>query len=245
MAELIALLLAAVASLLNAGAGPAELEAKVRQTVLDNPPVPLEDVQIHAVPAAQLKLAPGQAKPPAGSVQLTFEFSGLYLEPLLIKHAVITVGGVKRAADGKLTIESIAFTTRITEQALTDALKADTDKLGPEPQVLIDEAGVALKGSYGALVTRVPFEVKGNLSVQNQTQLMFAIDRSKMAGVAIPGPVNKLIEREVNPVYDLAKFHQRSKKDIDRARAQLNYEFYLQVRELTPQAGYIIVTGVA
>ena len=245
MAELIALLLAAMASLLGTGATPAELEAQVRQTVLDNPPVPLEDVIITAVPAEELELEPGTDEPPPGSLQLTFDFTDLYLEPLLIEHAVITVGGLKRGADGKLSISSISFDTRITEQALTDALKADTDELGKDPQVKLEEDGVMLKGSYKALLTRIPFEVKGNLSVENQTQLMFTIDRSKMAGVPIPGPVNKLIEREVNPVYDLAKFHQRSKKDIDLAREQLNYEFYLQVEEITPEAGYIIVTGIA
>jgi hypothetical protein len=245
MAELITLLLAAVASLLSAGASPDTLAAKVRQTVLDHPPVPIEDVQITVVPAQDVKPAPGQAAPPAGSVQLTFDFTNLYLEPLMLKHAVITVGGVKPAPGGKVSISSINFTARITDGALTDALKADTDALGPDPQVRIDEDGVALKGSYSALVTRIPFEVKGNLSVQNQTQLMFTIDKSKMAGMPVPSPVNKLIQHEVNPVYDLAKFHQRSKKDIDRAREQLNYEFHLLVQELKPQAGYIIVTGTA
>ncbi len=245
MAELIALLLAAVASLMSAGASPAEVEAQVRETVLKHPPVPLADVHITATPAEELTLKDGEQAPPPGSVQLTFDFTDLYLEPLLIKHAVITVGGVQPGAEGKLSIGSIDFQTTITEQALTDALQADTTELGPDPQVTIDEEGVALQGSYSALLTRIPFEVKGNLSVQNQTQLIFSIDRSKMAGMKVPGPVNKLIEREVNPVYDLAKFHERSKKDIDRAKEQLNYDFHLLLDRLTPQAGYIIVTGTA
>lgn len=246
MAELIALLLAAVAGLMTAGAGPAELEAKVRETVLKHPPVPMADVHIAAIPAEQLTVEEGEEPPPAGSLQLAFDFDELYLEPLMLKHAVITVGGVLPASgEGKLSIGSIAFSTNITEQALTDALKADTDELGPDPEVLIDEDGVTLKGSYSAILTRIPFEVKGNLSVANQTQLVFTIDRSKMAGMKVPGPVNRLIEREVNPVYDLAKFHERSKKDIDRAKDQLDYEFHLEVGELTPKAGYIIVTGTA
>lgn len=246
MAELIALLLAAVAGLMSAGAPPVELEQQVRQTVLDHPPVPLEDVVIKVVPAADLEVAPDATPPPPNSVQITFDFTGLMLEPLLFEQACITVNGVEQQEGGKLSISSIDFTTHITEDALTGALKAETSELGPNPQVLLSkEDGVTLKGSYAALLARVPFTVKGDLTVEEETQLVFTINKSRMAGVPVPGVVNKLIEREVNPVYDLAKFYQRSKKDIDRAREQLNYEFSLRVQELTPQAGYIIVTGTA
>jgi hypothetical protein len=91
----------------------------------------------------------------------------------------------------------------------------------------------------------MPFEVKGQLAIEQQTLLMFHIDKSRMTGIPIPKQVNKLIEREVNPVYDLAKFAERSKKDIERAKKQLNYEFKLQVLSMRPQDGHIIVVGQA
>ena len=62
--------------------------------------------------------------------------------------------------------------------------------------------------------------------------MIFSIDKSKMIGVPIPGPVNRIIQREVNPVYDLDAFAERSRKDIQRARDLLDYEFYLEVDKI-------------
>lgn len=245
MAELIALLIVAVGSLLGSSADYNTLAKEVAAKVRDNPPVPITDVAVAITPAEEIELVDGEEPYPAGSVRIAFAFEGLYLEPLSIRDALITVDGVRLGDNGKLTITSISFDTEIDEGDLTSALRAETDALGSSAQVLIDKAGVTLKGSYKALLARVPFAVTGNLGIESQTQLVFTIDKSNMVGIPVPGPVNRLIENEVNPVYDLAKFHERSKEDIERAKEQLNYTFYLEIQEIVPDAGYITVTGIS
>jgi len=265
MAELVTLLMLTVSQLLGAGASDQGLAEAVQQAVMENPPVPIEALAVDVMyiapetttttapadegEAVEIMLYPPALAKPQEVVQegylIQFEMQGLLLDPLLISTAQFTVGGVQLSPGGGLAIGSIEWSADIGEEELTAALLASTDQLGKAAKVTLREEGVTLKGSYKALLTRIPFEVQGNLQVDNQTQLMFDIDKSRMTGIPIPKQVNKLIEKEVNPVYDLAKFAERSKKDIELAREQLDYEFYLEVEKIIPLNGHIQVEGTA
>jgi hypothetical protein len=233
MADLIALLLAAVTGLLGPGVKQADLEQKVRAAVLAAQPVPIADVAVKCkgVSAKQVD-------------ELTFTLKDVLLEPLLISEATMVIGTVKPLKGGKVSIKSIKWTALIGEEPLTKALNAHVSSL-TNATVLLDPEGITLKGKYKTFLGKLPFEVKGQLTVDQQTLLMFHIDKSRMQGVSIPGPVNKIIEREVNPVYDLAKFAERSKKDIARAKEKLSYSFHLEVESMTPQEGQLLVVGKA
>ena len=61
----------------------------------------------------------------------------------------------------------------------------------------------------------------------------------------IPAQLNRLIENEINPVYDLAEFANRNKQEIKQAREKLDYEFKLTAREIKLGNGHIIVSGDA
>jgi hypothetical protein len=233
MADLIALLLAALTGLLGPGVKEAQLEQKVRAAVLAAQPVPIAGVEVKCkgVSAKQVD-------------ELTFKLKGVLLDPLLIGEATIVIGTVKPQKGGKVSINSIKWTALIGEQPLTKALNAHVDSLS-NASVLLDPQGITLKGKYKTVLGKLPFTVKGQLTVEQQTLLMFHIDKSRMQGVAVPRPVNKIIEREVNPVYDLAKFAERSKKDIARAKDKLNYSFALEVESITPRDGQLLVVGKA
>jgi hypothetical protein len=233
MADLIALLLAAVTGLLGPGVKEAQLEKKVQAAVLTAQPVPIGAVVVKCkgVSAKQVD-------------ELTFELTDLLLDPLLISKATIVIGTVKPLKDGKASIKSISWTAQIGEQALTKALNAHVDSLS-NATVLLDPEGISLKGKYKTILGKLPFEVKGQLTVEQQTLLMFHIDKSRMQGLSIPKQVNKIIEHEVNPVYDLAKFAERSKKDIARAKDKLSYSFHLEVETITPQDKQLTVVGKA
>ena len=260
MSELIALLMVTLSQLLGAGVPPAELAEQMRAAVMEAAPMEIVDASATVVPEpVDEDAVRPQQQQDQELWRLTFTFDEIYLEPLLVRELEIEVGelhlqddgslrifdGIRvRHDDSSLRIGSLAFSAEFTQAALTEALAAKAGTVH-NPRVVLEPDGITLKGSYGTWIGRVPFEVKGNLSVEEQTQLIFSIDKSKMIGVPIPGPVNRIIQREVNPVYDLDAFAERSRKDIQRARDMLDYEFYLEVDKITPRQGHIIVTGHA
>ena len=245
MSELIALLMVTLSQLLGAGVPPAELAEQMRAAVLEAAPMEIADASATVVPEpVDEDAVRPQQQQDQELWRLTFTFDEIYLEPLLVRELEIEVGELHLQDDGSLRIGSLAFSAEFTQEALTEALAAKAGTVH-NPRVVLEPDGITLKGSYGTWIGRVPFEVKGNLSVEEQTQLIFSIDKSKMIGVPIPGPVNRIIQREVNPVYDLDAFAERSRKDIQRARDMLDYEFYLEVDKITPRQGHIIVTGYA
>ena len=245
MSELIALLMVTLSQLLGAGVPPAELAEQMRAAVLEAAPMEIADASATVVPEpVDEDAVRPQQQQDQELWRLTFTFDEIYLEPLLVRELEIEVGELHLQDDGSLRIGSLAFSAEFTQEALTEALAAKAGTVH-NPRVVLEPDGITLKGSYGTWIGRVPFEVKGNLSVEEQTQLIFSIDKSKMIGVPIPGPVNRIIQREVNPVYDLDAFAERSRKDIQRARDLLDYEFYLEVDRITPRQGHIIVTGHA
>lgn len=246
MSELIALLMVTVSQLLGAGVPAADLAEQVRAAVLEAAPMEIADATafITPEPADEAGDDQPQVQLDAALWRLTFTFDDIYLEPLLVRELEIEVGKLHLQDDGSLRIGSIAFSAEFTQEALTEALAAKAGTVH-NPRVVLNPDGITLRGSYSTWIGRVLFEVKGNLSVEEQTQLIFSIDRSKMIGVPIPGPVNRIIQREVNPVYDLDAFAERSRKDIQRARDLLDYEFYLEVDQITPRQGHIIVVGHA
>lgn len=245
MAELIALLMVTVGQLLGSGAAPAELSREVQAALVASSPFAVAEIEVEVTLEPPPEESTGAAAEFAGdSYRLDFEFTGIEIEPLTIEDLDITVGGIHRGDAGGLRIGWITFSAQITEQALREALKSHAPSIS-NPAVTVSRQGIRLGGGLRTWLGTVPFAVEGNLTVANQTQLVFTIDESRMAGIGIPAVVNNVIEHEVNPVYDLADFVKRSKKDIARARAQLDYEFYLSVEELTPQNGHIIVAGKA
>lgn len=247
MSELIAILLITVGQLLGAGAAPQQLAAQLQAEVLDNAPMAIGDLAVAAEPvnvAAAAADTGGTATDAAEAVDLHFDFDDIYLEPVLVDELAIDVRGVALDQAGTVTISGIGFSGEFTAESLTGALRAKQTTVH-NPRVLIDPAGITLKGSYGTWLGRMPFEVKGNLLVEDQTQLVFTIDKSRMIGVPVPGVVNRIVQKEINPVYDLDAFVERSKDDIARAREMLDYEFYLKVEDITPRDGFIIVSGQA
>jgi len=233
MADLIALLLATITGLLTPGVKAPQLEKQMQAAVLKEKPVPMESIAVKCKGVS------------AGGVdELTFTFTGLLLDPLLIKDANMKIGSVKPVKGGKVSLKSIAWFARIGDKELTAALNAHAESL-TNATVLLDPEGITLKGKYKTWLGKMPFEVKGNLVVENDTQLVFEIDKSRMTGIPVPKTVNKIIEKEVNPVYDLAKFAERSKKDIELAKKKLNYDFKLRIDKMVPKDGILEVTGTA
>lgn len=247
MSELIALLLITVGQLLGSGAAPDQLAAQLTADVRDNAPMAIGEL---AVSAAQEESTDGAVVSGSGGIDadapldLRFEFDEIFLKPVLVDELAIGVAGLKLTPGGGVRIDGIDFVGKFTAESLTEALRARETTVY-NPRVLIDPQGITLRGSYGTWLGRVPFEVKGNLLVENQTQLVFTIDKSRMVGIPIPGVVNRIVQNEINPVYDLDAFVERSRDDIARAREMLDYEFYLTVETITPREGFIIVSGSA
>ena len=243
MAELIALLMLTVSQMLGSGTPPAEMAAGVAATIEANSPFAVEEVAVKFVREDPEDLPEGY-NPAGETYRIDFAFTDIEIEPLLIHDLDISVGGISFNEDDKLNLAWIDFQALIEDGALEDALKSHAPSI-KDPSLMIRRRGISLGGGYQTWLGAVPFTVEGDLVVEDDTELVFLIDRSSMAGVGVPGPVNDLVEREVNPVYDLKEFVKRSRKDIDRAKEQLDYEFKLEVKRITPGNGHIIVAGTA
>jgi hypothetical protein len=234
MGDLIALLLLTLNGLLGPGVSEAQLEQKLAEVIMTEQPAPLKDVKVDASGVRA-----------DGLDKIEFKFTQLYMEPLTIGTATFTVTGISRAGQDKLKLGGISWKGTISEQSLTTALRADGGKL-KDAVVTVAPEGLTLRGKWPvAFVSKVGYGVTGNIDVEQQTWLMFSILRSDVSGFGIPKGINGLIEKEVNPVYDLARFKARSRKEIELAREKLNYDFELQVEKIVPKAGHIIVSGSA
>jgi hypothetical protein len=234
MADLIALLMLTLSAQLKPGASETQIEAKIAALVKQEQPAPHEGIKVDASGVS--------AK---GCSSITFSFDGLLLDPVLLKSADITVSEVKKGTDGKLSIAGIEWSADIGEQELTAALQQKVEKF-KETTIDINPAGLTLSGRYPLLFgATVSYSVSGEVIVEDETLLMFYIDKSKVSGVGLPKGLNKKIEKEVNPVYDLAKFRAKSEKEIRLAKEQLSYDFNLLIVTITPQDGHIIVSGTA
>lgn len=240
MSELLVLLVLTVGELLGSGATPGQLAQDLEVTLLESMPVAYEELAV-AVSTEQVDALSTKDQ---NGYRVEFYFDDVFLEPMLIDELTITVHGLQQDESGKLRIASLGFISRITADALTAGLGSHVSSLN-DASVDLTKSGITLSGKYQTWVAGVPFSVSGIINIKQQTQLMFSIDKSQMVGVNIPAAVNHIIEKEVNPVYDLAAFAERSKRDIKLVYERLNYHFLLEVEEITPGDGHIIIAGKA
>lgn len=247
MAELIILIMMTISQCLEDGTSPDALAGLSAGAVAENAPFPLEEV------AADVFIEPGPEDTAAelcnpepdyrGPLRLRFTFKGVYLDPLTVSVLSIDLHGLALDSRGALELTGISYVFDIPAAELSAALAQESDIINP--QVTLTAEDVILAGKYPTFLGDMPFEVIGDLVVENETQLVFRIDRSRMAGVKIPKFVNDMIAGEVNPVYDLLAFEERSRKDIELAKEKLGYELKVRVNSIDPEPGHIIVTGQA
>lgn len=232
MSDLLALLLATLSTLLQPGVTEQQLETKLAAAVKTAQPAPLQGVSVDAAGVT-----------PSGADKVEFHFTDITLDKLDVGRATFTVSGVKKETGGKLSLKGISWSAAIDDGALTDALRAEGGKM-KDATVTIAPAGLTLNGKWPLGFTKVKYGVTGNLSVDG-TLLNFHIDKSDISGVGMTRGINGMIEKEVNPVYDFARFAARSAKEIQLAKDKLNYDFKLRVGKIEPKAGHIIVYGSA
>jgi hypothetical protein len=232
LADLLALLLASLSTLLQPGVTEQQLEAQLAAAVKASQPAPLKDVKVDASGVSSIQVD-----------KLEFRFTEIAMDQLQVERATFTVTGIQRNKAGRLSLKSIGWSAAIADGALTRALRAEGGKL-KDAQVTIVPGGLTLNGKWPLGITKVKYGVTGNLSVDG-TLLNFHIDKSDISGVGMTKGINDMIEGEVNPVYDFERFAARSAKEIKLAREQLAYDFKLRVDKLEPRAGHIIVHGSA
>lgn len=234
MADLIALLLVALGAQFQPGVKEASLEKELAAIVFKQQPAPMDEVTVDATGVSA-----------SGCKKIVFSFKRLTMDPLLLRSASITISNVSKSRDGKLSISAIDWKTDIGAGELTEALQQQVDKL-KDTTISISKDWLTLDGRYPVLFgSKVSYSVSGDLTVEKETLLMFHIDKSKVSGVGLPKGLNKTIEKEVNPVYDLVKFRAKSEKEIKLAKEKLNYDFDLRIVSIDPQDGHIIVSGNA
>lgn len=245
MAELIILIMMTISQCLEDGAGTDALAELAGTAVADNAPFPLEEVAVSVFAEPADDTAELSAPEPgySGPLRLRFVFQRVYLDPLNVAELAIDLHGLELATDGSLQLAGISYEFDIPATELSAALAQESDLINP--QVTFTAEDVILAGKYHTFLGDMPFEVIGDLVVENETQLVFRIDRSRMAGVKIPKFVNELVANEVNPVYDLLAFEERSRKDIELAKEKLGYELRVRVSSIDPEPGHIIVAGQA
>lgn len=240
MSELLVLLVLTVGELLGCGATPGQLAQDLEVTLLESMPVAYEELAVTVSTEQDDALSTKDQN----GYRVEFYFDDVFLEPMLIDELTITVYGLRQDQSGKLSISGLEFAGRITADALTSGLRTHVSSFR-DANVELAKSGITLSGKYQTWVADVPFSVSGTINIKQQTQLIFSIDKSQMVGVSIPAFVNHIVEEEVNPVYDLAAFAERSKKDIELVYERLNYHFLLEVEEITPVDGHIIIAGKA
>jgi hypothetical protein len=230
---MISLLLSAVGAVLSGGLTAQALPAAIEQAVLEQEPALLEELQVSCNGVR------------AGCAErIVLEAEGLMLDPLRISSATISLSSVELLPDGRMRLGGIDWVARISDSELTSALRRDVEDLG-DARLQVDEQALHLSGTYPVLRVNVPYELEGLLQVENESQLVFRVSSSGLARFGMPSGLNRLLESEINPVYDLEQFARRNAEEIAAANRRLSYDFQLSITEITNADGHIILTGEA
>lgn len=242
MAKLIALILSLIASAIVGSEG--SIERKLESALKEELAGRVKDVHV------EVHSNPGSFLLKGKIASMDFTFDEFYVKPVLMDDVYFNVKNIRinllsSAISREAKVESVGeilFRLTIREDDLAKGL-AEKAKNILEPTVEINNGKIILSGKYRLGFLKVPFSVAGYGTFENKTTLNFRIDEVRFVGLRMPESIDRLLEREVNPIFDLDKFYEEKGKEWKLNEEMLGRELNLTVRQIRATEGKIIITG--
>ncbi len=241
MTKLIALIIGILGGILIGGGN---LEKKVAEALQDElgDKVKGVKVEVHSNPGSFLlrgKIA-----------SMDFTFDEFYVEPVVMDEVYfnvkdIRVNLVRSAIAGETRIKSVGEITyrfKVREKDLANGLAKKASSIS-YPSVEIEGGKIILSGKYRFGFLKVPFEVEGYPSFENKTSLNYRITAVRFVGIKLPTAIDKLLEREINPIFDLDTFYKKKGEEWKVNEEMLGRKLNLTIRHIIARNGVITVTG--
>ena len=183
------------------------------------------------------------------SVDLTLD--QLWVEPVMVDRAYFNISDV-RLNTGKVlagnaeksvrSVGDIAFRFTFGPDDLADALAASSDNI-LDPEVRLEYGTVVISGRYAFGILKPSFEVVGYLTFEGGSRIYYRVMKVRLGGLGMPGRIEKLLEDEMNPLFDLDKFHEKRKDELAENAKMVGRELKLKISRIIVGDKDITVTG--
>jgi|GEM_PF-2167137 len=182
---------------------------------------------------------------------IDFRLEGLYVKPVRIEEAYFIVKDIRIRADKVLlgkadgsirSLGDISLRFTFLPNDLSHALDVQSELIS-EPEIVIENGQVVIRGRYALGPLSMPFEVQGYFSYEGGSKIYYRISRVRVAGLGFPAGLKKKLEAELNPVFDLGEFHKKRRDEFKRCEEMLGRELRVVVTHIVVEKARIIVTG--
>jgi len=238
--KIIALILAVLGTALSQGT---ELKHAISTALKQELANKVGDVGVSIKPDTPTILEDGRI------ASATFVFDDFFVEPVLmdkvyfqVNDVVLDVGGTRFLNRAKIkSVGKIFYRFTVEEDNLAKGLQKRSRNISGA-RVKIDDGTIILSGSYHFGFIAVPFSVEG-YGIFEQTKLMYRITRVRFVSIPLPEPIERLVEREINPIFDLKQFYQKKGSEWKLNEKMLGRKLNLTVKRITADDGKVTVEG--
>jgi hypothetical protein len=175
----------------------------------------------------------------------------LWVKPVLIDEAYFNITDVRLDTGNVLTgkakkcvrsVGDIKFRFTFRPDDLARALELSSDNI-INPKVRTEQSVVIISGKYAFGILKPSFEVEGYLTFEGGSRIYYRVQKVRLAGLGMPGRIEKLLENEMNPLFDLEKFHEKRKKEFEKNEKIVGRELRLKIGHIIVSDGKIVTTG--
>jgi len=183
------------------------------------------------------------------SIDLTL--SELWVKPVLIDEAYFNIKDIRLNTGSVLTgdtkkcvrsVGDIKFRFTFRPEDLARALELSSERI-LEPRVRIEHSTVIISGKYAFGFLRPSFEVEGYLTFEGGSRIYYRVGKVRLAGLGMPGRIEKLLEDEMNPLFDLDKFHKKRREEFAENAKIVGRELRLRINHIIVHDDKVIATG--
>ncbi len=241
MRKLITLIISVLGTVISGGGN---LEGKVEEALKNELGERVKDVRV------EVHSNPGSLLINGKIASMDFTFDEFYVEPVLMDEVVFSVKDVrvnllKSAISGEAKIKKVGDITYrfiVRQNDLAEGLHAKVSNI-LDPQVTIKGGQIEISGKYQLGIIKVPFTVSGYVSYENKKTLNYRITEVRFVGVKVPAAIDRILEREINPLFDLEEFFKEKGGEWKMNEEMLGRKLNLTVRHILASEGKITVTG--
>lgn len=175
----------------------------------------------------------------------------LWVEPVLIDEAYFNIGDVRLNTGKVLTgntgrcvrsVGDIRFRFTFRPDDLARALELSSDSI-IDPKVRTEQSSVVISGRYAFGILNPSFEVEGYLTFEGGSRIYYRVQKVRLAGLGMPGSIERLLEDEMNPLFDLDKFHEKRKDEFAENEKMVGRKLKLKISHIIVGDGKVVVTG--
>ncbi|OGK08899.1 MAG: hypothetical protein A2Y63_06125 [Candidatus Riflebacteria bacterium RBG_13_59_9] len=244
MSNVILVIIMVLADILGLGPG-ADIDARIEDALKAELGKKVQAVQV------ETHINKGSLLTKGKIAAIDFTLEGLWVKPVRIEEAYFNVEDIRINASKVLlgksdsclrSIGDISFRFTFLPQDLARALELRSENIR-EPEIALAGGQLVISGKYLLGPISTPFEVEGYLSYEGGSRIYYRINAVRVAGLGLPATFRKMIEDELNPLFDLGEFHEKRREEFERNEKMVGRSLKVEVKHIVVGDDRIVITG--